>query len=227
MALNIILMGPPGCGKGAQAKKLLDNGGWTYLSMGDQLRKKLSLTDQRLASGQLVNIELTNEVLQEFVAQHGTSGILLDGFPRDVPQVNKMVELGVRIDLIILIDLSFELIKERITGRLLHVPSGRTYHKTLYPPKVVGLDDLTQEPLIARPEDNIIVIRDRIKIYEEQAEKVLTALTSKDSVHYKKFRAVPKVHVVKANHRDVESIAEEIKKVVDDLTEEPEHSDAA
>jgi adenylate kinase len=218
MQLNIILMGPPGCGKGTQSHLLLEQyHQFKYLSMGDLLRAKFSLNDSRLTSGQLFDHDITNIVLEEFLKENGTTNILMDGFPRDILQVTKMIELGVICDLIIIIDLPAEVIMERITGRLIHASSGRTYHKTLYPPKLAGLDDITQEPLVNRPEDNITVVKERINIYQARIDSILALMIGEDSLNYKTYGKETEVYIVNAENKDKLSIFEDIKSKIDIL----------
>jgi adenylate kinase len=179
--MRLILLGPPGAGKGTQAVFICETYGIPQISTGDMLRAAvkagtpLGLAAKKVIdSGQLVSddiiIELVKERLREPDCAHG---YLFDGFPRTIPQAEALRKAGVPIDYVVEIDVPDAAIIERMSGRRLHAPSGRTYHVKFKPPKVTGRDDVTGEPLIQREDDSEDTVRKRLAIYHAQTEPLI------------------------------------------------------
>ncbi|MDY2946869.1 MAG: adenylate kinase, partial [Mannheimia varigena] len=159
--MKVILLGAPGAGKGTQAQFIMNKFGIPQISTGDMFRAAIKegteLGKQAKAlmdEGKLVPDELTVALVKDRIAQPDCAkGFLLDGFPRTIPQADALKESGVKIDLVLEFDVADEVIVERMSGRRVHQPSGRTYHVVYNPPKVEGKDDVTGEDLIIRPDD--------------------------------------------------------------------------
>ncbi len=174
--MRIILLGPPGAGKGTQAQFLLEHFNIPQISTGDMLRaavkagSALGLKAKKIMEeGGLVSDEIMIGLVQERVKEPDcTNGFLLDGFPRTLAQAEALTNSGIKIDEVIEIKVDIEEVIKRISGRRIHPASGRSYHIHIHPPKVVGLDDETGEPLIQRPDDEEATVRNRLKIYQDQ-----------------------------------------------------------
>ena len=190
---NVIFLGPPGGGKGTQAPRLNEEYCWCTLSTGDMLRENVSKgTDlgkkakDVMDRGDLVSDELIVDMIKDKMnAPECSRGFVLDGFPRTMTQATKLDEILAKekksIDKVYQFDIRDDLLAERITGRRIHKPSGRSYHVKFNPPKVEGKDDVTGEPLIQRPDDNEEILRNRLKQYHTQTEPISQyyALTGK------------------------------------------------
>jgi adenylate kinase len=179
--MRLILLGPPGAGKGTQATYIKEKFAIPQISTGDMLRAAVKAgTPMGLAakkvmdSGALVSddiiIGLVKDRLKEADCQNG---YLFDGFPRTIPQAEAMKEAGVTIDYVLEIDVPDSEIIERMSGRRVHVSSGRTYHVKFNPPKVAGLDDITHEPLIQRDDDKVETVSKRLDVYHTQTEQLI------------------------------------------------------
>ena len=168
--MKIILLGAPGAGKGTQAQFIMNKFGIPQISTGDMFRAAIKegteLGKQAKAlmdEGKLVPDELTVALVKDRIAQPDcANGFLLDGFPRTIPQADALKESGVKIDLVLEFDVADEVIVERMSGRRVHQPSGRTYHVVYNPPKVEGKDDVTGEDLIIRPDDKAETVLERL-----------------------------------------------------------------
>ncbi|MFN9805220.1 MAG: adenylate kinase [Betaproteobacteria bacterium] len=174
--MRLILLGPPGAGKGTQAGFIKERFGIPQISTGDMLRAAvkagtpLGLAAKKVMdSGQLVSDDIIIGLVKERLKESDcASGYLFDGFPRTIPQADAMKDAGVSIDVVLEIAVPDGDIIERMSGRRVHVASGRTYHVRFNPPKAEGKDDLTGEPLIQRDDDREDVVRKRLEVYHAQ-----------------------------------------------------------
>ncbi|KAJ3805164.1 adenylate kinase 1 [Lentinula lateritia] len=183
--LRTILMGPPGAGKGTQAPRIRDKFCICHLATGDMLREqvarrtKLGLEAKKIMDeGGLVPDEVMVGMIKGELDTNEAckNGFVLDGFPRTVPQAQKldgMLELrGEKLDSVIQLLIDDSLLISRITGRLIHPASGRSYHREFNPPKKPMVDDITGEPLIQRSDDNVETLQKRLKTYHSQTGPV-------------------------------------------------------
>ncbi len=190
--MNIILLGAPGAGKGTQAQFLTKKFDIPQISTGDMLRAAIKkgtalgkLAKEAMDTGKLVTDEIIIGLVKERIEQADCkNGFLLDGFPRTVVQADAIKDVGIKINAIIEIDVADEEIVKRMSGRRVHLASGRTYHLEYNPPKVVGKDDETGEDLIQRADDAEAVVKDRLSVYHEQTKPLVDYyrdLSNKDS----------------------------------------------
>ena len=193
--MNIVLLGPPGAGKGTQAESICLSYGIPHISTGNMLREaieagtKLGLEAKSLMdSGILVSDEVIIGLVEERIAAPDcSSGFLFDGFPRTIPQAEALVERGIKIDAVVEIDVPDEDIINRMSGRRMHPASGRNYHIIYNPPVNEGKDDLTGELLIQREDDKPETVRDRLKVYEEQTSPLVdfySRLSEREDLNY-------------------------------------------
>ncbi len=174
--MRVILLGPPGAGKGTQAAYITQRYGIPQISTGDMLRAAVKArTAQGLAAknvmdaGQLVSDDIIIALVKERLARPDCApGYLFDGFPRTLPQAEALKAAGIPVDVVLEIDVPDQEIIERMSGRRVHLASGRTYHVKFNPPKVPDRDDATGEPLIQRDDDREAVVRERLKVYHGQ-----------------------------------------------------------
>ena len=179
--MRLILLGAPGAGKGTQAAFICQKYNIPQISTGDMLRAAvkagtpLGLQAQAvMASGGLVSDDLIINLVKERIAQPDcTQGFLFDGFPRTLPQADAMKAAGVKLDYVLEIDVPFDAIIERMSGRRSHPPSGRTYHVKFNPPKVEGRDDVTGEPLVQREDDQAETVKKRLDVYSAQTRPLV------------------------------------------------------
>ncbi|BAO28905.1 adenylate kinase [Sulfuritalea hydrogenivorans] len=184
--MKLILLGGPGAGKGTQAGFITEKYGIPQISTGDMLRAAVKAgTPMGLAAkkvmdaGGLVSDDIILGLIGERLKQPDCAkGFLLDGFPRTIPQAEALRTQGVELDCVLEIDVSDEEIIRRMSGRRVHLGSGRTYHIVFNPPKVEGKDDLTGEPLIQRDDDKEETVKKRLAAYHAQT-KPLTDFYSK------------------------------------------------
>ena len=190
--MRIILLGMPGAGKGTQAQIIEEGLAIANVSTGAILRevsKSESDLGQKvqtyLNSGQLVPDEIIIEMLVERISKDDcNNGFILDGFPRNIEQAKSLDQAGVSIDLVIYLKILEEQIIERMSGRRIHLASGRSYHTTFNPPKVDGKDDLTGEDLVQRSDDKPDVIKKRLEVYFNETEPMLDFYKNKDIQFY-------------------------------------------
>ena len=190
--MRIILLGMPGAGKGTQAQIIEEELAIANVSTGAILRevsKSESDLGQKvqtyLNSGQLVPDEIIIEMLVERISKDDcNNGFILDGFPRNIEQAKSLDQAGVSIDLVIYLKILEEQIIERMSGRRIHLASGRSYHTTFNPPKVDGKDDLTGEDLVQRSDDKPDVIKKRLEVYFNETEPMLDFYKNKDMKFY-------------------------------------------
>ncbi len=174
--MRIILLGPPGAGKGTQAKFLLEALHIPQISTGDMLRAAVKAgtavglqAKKIMEQGELVSDSIMIALVKERVAMADCqNGFLLDGFPRTLAQAQALTESGIKIDKVIEIQADYVEVIRRVSGRRIHPTSVRTYHVDYHPPKRVGCDDETGEPLIQRPDDREETVRNRLQVYQEQ-----------------------------------------------------------
>lgn len=179
--MRLILLGAPGAGKGTQAAFICKHFGIPQISTGDMLRAavkagtELGLAAKRVMdSGALVSDEIIIGLVQERIAQPDCArGFLFDGFPRTIPQADAMKNAGVKLDVVLEIDVPDSAIIERMSGRLFHIASGRSYHVKFNPPKVPGKDDVTGEDLIQRDDDKEETVRKRLAVYQSQTRPLV------------------------------------------------------
>ena len=179
--MRLILLGPPGAGKGTQAAAIKDKFGIPQISTGDMLRAavkagtELGLAAKKVMdSGGLVSDDIIIGLVKERLkADDCKGGYLFDGFPRTIPQADAMKDAGVAIDFVLEIDVPDNEIVLRMSGRRVHLPSGRTYHIKFNPPKVAGLDDVTSEPLIQRDDDKEETVIKRLDVYHQQTRALV------------------------------------------------------
>jgi adenylate kinase len=171
--MRLILLGAPGAGKGTQATFICQKFGIPQISTGDMLRAAVKAgtplgleAKAVMDSGGLVSDELIINLVKERLTQSDcANGFLFDGFPRTIPQADAMKSAGVKLDYVLEIDVPFEAIIERMSGRRSHAASGRTYHVKFNPPKVDGVDDVTGDPLIQRDDDKEETVKKRLDVY--------------------------------------------------------------
>ena len=176
--MRIILLGPPGAGKGTQAQFIMEALKIPQISTGDMLRAAIKEESELghkvkevMSSGSLVSDEIIIELVKERISEPDCKdGFLFDGFPRTIPQAQAMVEAGVHVDTVLEIRVDDEEIIGRLGGRRVHPGSGRVYHVKYNPPKFSGKDDVTGEDLIQREDDFEETIRNRLSVYHEQTE---------------------------------------------------------
>ncbi len=179
--MRLILLGPPGAGKGTQAAFITEKFGIPQISTGDMLRAAvkaqtpLGLEAKKIMdSGGLVSDEiiigLVRDRLKEPDCQHG---YLFDGFPRTIPQADALKSAGIPLDFVVEIVVPEENIIERMSGRRVHPASGRSYHTKFNPPKAADIDDLTGDPLVQRDDDREETVRHRLTVYREQTRPLV------------------------------------------------------
>lgn len=193
--MKLILLGPPGAGKGTQAQFICERYAIPQISTGDMLRNAIAAATplgQRvqaiMRAGKLVDDATVVQIVKERIAEPDCgNGFLFDGFPRTVPQAEAVLEAGIAIDHVLEIRVPDELILERLSGRRVHEASGRIYHVVYDPPKQPGVDDETGEPLVQRNDDQEDTVRDRLRIYQDQTRPLIgfyQQLTASKSVQY-------------------------------------------
>lgn len=179
--MRVILLGGPGAGKGTQAGFITSKFGIPQISTGDMLRaavkagSPLGLAAKKVMdAGQLVPDDLIINLVKDRIREPDcTQGFLFDGFPRTIPQAEAMRDAGVAIDCVVEIDVPDDEIIRRMSGRRVHLASGRTYHVAFNPPKVAGKDDVTGEDLIQRDDDKEETVRKRLQVYHAQTEPLV------------------------------------------------------
>jgi adenylate kinase len=179
--MRLILLGPPGAGKGTQAAFIKERFGIPQISTGDMLRAAvkagtpLGLAAKKVMdSGGLVSDDIIIGLVKDRLAQPDCArGYLFDGFPRTLPQADAMKAAEVSLDFVLEIDVPESDIVERMSGRRVHPASGRTYHVRFNPPKVADRDDVTGEPLVLRDDDREEVVRKRLEVYQAQTRPLV------------------------------------------------------
>ncbi len=179
--MRVILLGPPGAGKGTQAAHLCETFGIPQISTGDMLRAAVKAgtplgleADKVMKSGGLVSDDIILGLVKERIAQDDCkNGFLFDGFPRTIAQAEALKNEDIRLDYIIELQVDDEEIVGRMSGRRVHPGSGRVYHVEHNPPKVDGKDDVTGEALVQREDDREETVRKRLQVYHEQTKPLV------------------------------------------------------
>jgi adenylate kinase len=179
--MRLILLGPPGAGKGTQAKAICEKYGIPQISTGDMLRAAVSAktslgieAKKVMDAGELVSDDLILQLVKDRICENDcTSGYLLDGFPRTIAQAEGMEKLGINVDFVVELQVDDEEIIERMSGRRIHPASGRVYHVKFNPPKTENQDDETGEALIQRDDDAEQTVRKRLDIYHQQTAPLI------------------------------------------------------
>jgi len=206
--MRVILLGGPGAGKGTQANYIKERYQIPQISTGDMLRahvkagSELGVAAKKIMdAGGLVSDDIIMGMVKERIAQDDCkNGYLFDGFPRTIPQAEALKAAGVKLDAVVEVDVADEEIIKRMSGRRVHLSSGRTYHVVFNPPKVAGKDDVTGEDLIQRDDDKEETVRERLKVYHDQTEP-LVAFYQKEAaasgVKYVKINGIGKVDQIR------------------------------
>ena len=179
--MRLILLGAPGAGKGTQAAHICKKYNIPQISTGDMLRAAVKAgspmgvaAKKVMDSGALVSDDIIIGLVKERIAQPDCAeGFLFDGFPRTIPQAQAMRDAGVKLDVVLEIDVPDASIIERMSGRRVHPGSGRSYHLRFNPPKTEGVDDVTGEPLIQRDDDAEETVRARLDVYQKQTRPLV------------------------------------------------------
>jgi adenylate kinase len=183
--MRVILLGGPGAGKGTQAGFIKDRYNIPQISTGDMLRAHVKAGSELgqaakkiMDEGGLVSDDIIMGMVKARIKEDDCkNGYLFDGFPRTIPQADALKAAGVPVDAVVEIDVPDEEIIKRMSGRRVHLASGRTYHVTFNPPKEEGKDDETGEPLIQRDDDREETVRQRLKVYHDQTEPLIDYYT--------------------------------------------------
>ena len=193
-SLNLVLLGPPGSGKGTQARALAERYQLPHISTGDMLWGEVANgtglggeVQPDLGRGELVSDRvMSGLILQRIDRDDCARGFILEGYPRKLGQAELLdgilAELGRRIERVVLLEVPDDVIVTRLAGRLVHPGSGRTYHEIYDPPKTAGIDDVTGEPLEKREDDREQVVRDRLRVFHEHAAGVLDYYRNRDQL---------------------------------------------
>ena len=211
--MRVILLGGPGAGKGTQANYIKEKFNIPQISTGDMLRAAVKAgtplgkqAKEVMDAGGLVSDEIILGLVKDRIAEDDcTNGFLFDGFPRTIAQAESLKIQGVNIDYVVEIDVDDEEIIKRMSGRRVHLASGRTYHVTFNPPTVEGKDDETGEDLIQRDDDHEETVRERLHVYHEQTEPLInyysTWASSGESVapQYVKINGIGSVEEIRDN----------------------------
>jgi adenylate kinase len=179
--MRIILLGMPGAGKGTQSRFLTDKYGIPQVSTGDMLRTAIKQgsplgveAKKYMDRGALVPDEIVIELVKHRVKEpECASGYIFDGFPRTIPQAEALRAAGIGVDFVVDIHVNDEEILKRMSGRRVHLGSGRSYHLQFNPPRVPGKDDLTGEDLVQRPDDKEETVRKRIGVYHIETRPLI------------------------------------------------------
>lgn len=199
--MKLILLGAPGAGKGTQASFICQKFGIPQISTGDMLRAAVKAgtplgiqAKSVMDAGGLVSDDLIINLVKERIAQADCAdGFLFDGFPRTLAQADAMKAAGVHLDYVLEIDVPFDAIIERMSGRRSHPASGRTYHISFNPPQKPGLDDVTGEPLVQRADDQEETVKKRLQVYSDQTRPLVdyySTWAQNDIAHAPKYRAI-------------------------------------
>ncbi|OGT10085.1 MAG: adenylate kinase [Gallionellales bacterium RIFCSPHIGHO2_02_FULL_57_16] len=184
--MRLILLGPPGAGKGTQANYIKEKFNIPQISTGDILRAAaragtpLGIAAKKVMdSGNLVSDDIIIGLVKERIKdQDCAHGFFFDGFPRTIPQAQAIKDAGIQIDFVVEIEVADKEIIQRMSGRRVHLPSGRTYHLVFNPPRVEGKDDITGEALVQRPDDVEDTVIKRLTVYHDQTKPLVDFYTA-------------------------------------------------
>jgi adenylate kinase len=207
--MRLILLGPPGAGKGTQATFICKQFAIPQISTGDMLRAAVKAgsplgvaAKKVMDSGALVGDDIIIGLVKERIAQPDcANGFLFDGFPRTIVQADAMKAAGVKLDFVLEIDVPDTTIIERMSGRRVHPASGRSYHVKFNPPKVAGKDDVTGEDLIQRADDEEATVRNRLQVYKNQTQPLVayySGWSGADAPRYRKISGTGSVDEITA-----------------------------
>lgn len=207
--MRLILLGAPGAGKGTQANYIREKFNIPQISTGDMLRAAvkagtpLGIAAKKIMdAGNLVSDDIIINLVKERIKEADcANGFLFDGFPRTIPQAEAMKQAGVQIDYVVEIEVADSEIVRRMSGRRVHLASGRTYHVVFNPPKVAGKDDVTGEELVQRPDDTEETVKKRLTVYHEQTKPLVdyySTWASSGEAHAPKYVNIPGVGSVDA-----------------------------
>jgi adenylate kinase len=179
--MKLILLGPPGAGKGTQANYIKEKFGIPQISTGDMLRAAVKAgtplgiaAKKVIDAGGLISDDIIINLVKERIKDADcANGFLFDGFPRTIPQAQAMTDAGIQIDYVVEIEVADSNIVKRMSGRRVHLASGRTYHVVFNPPKIAGKDDVTGEDLVQRPDDAEGTVLKRLHIYHDQTKPLI------------------------------------------------------
>ena len=185
--MKIILLGPPGAGKGTQAEIICKNFSIPHISTGDMLREAIAnettigrQAKEIMDAGNLVPDNVIISLVKERIENDDCkNGYLFDGFPRTIPQADALENQEIFMDIVLELTIEDELIINRMSGRRIHQPTGRSYHLEFNPPKEDGIDDLTGEPLIQREDDKPETVKNRLEVYRDQTNPLIVYYRSK------------------------------------------------
>ena len=185
--MKIILLGPPGAGKGTQAEIICKNFSIPHISTGDMLREAIAnetatgkIAKEIMDAGNLVPDDVIVSMVKERIKKEDCrNGFLFDGFPRTIPQADALENQEIFVNVVLELSLKDELIINRMSGRRVHQPSGRSYHLEFNPPEKDGVDDVTGEPLIQRDDDKPETVKNRLEVYWEQTNPLIVYYRSK------------------------------------------------
>ncbi|MAJ91834.1 MAG: adenylate kinase [Legionellales bacterium] len=211
--MKIILLGPPGAGKGTQANMISKKFDIPQISTGDMLRSAIKegtelgkSAKEIMDAGGLVSDNLIQNLVKERINQHDCKkGYLFDGFPRTLVQANGIKESNITIDYVIEITVKDEEIVKRMSGRRVHLASGRTYHVKFNPPRIEGVDDETGEALIQRDDDQESTVRKRLDVYREETSPL---------INY--YKNLSKLDDCKINYISIDGM-KDVKEVTEDI----------
>ena len=184
--MRLILLGAPGAGKGTQANYIKEKYNIPQISTGDMLRAAIKAgtplgvaAKKVMDEGKLISDDIIIDLVKERIKDADcANGFLFDGFPRTIPQAQAMKDAGILIDYVVEIDVADSEIVKRMSGRRVHLASGRTYHVGFNPPKVEGRDDVTGEDLVQRPDDTEDTVIKRLNIYHDQTQPLVEYYTA-------------------------------------------------
>jgi adenylate kinase len=199
--MRLILLGPPGAGKGTQAQFIREKFAIPQISTGDMLRAAVKAgtplgvaAKKVMDAGQLVSDDIIIGLVKERLKEPDCSkGYLFDGFPRTIPQAEAMKAANVALDYVLEIDVPDEEIITRMSGRRVHPASGRTYHVKFNPPKAEGRDDVTGEALVQRDDDKEATVRNRLEVYRKQTRPLVDYYGKLAGVKYRKISGLGSV----------------------------------